>query len=265
MRDASVTSVSFLNVFDNPRYARLAVEQAPLYGAARPFPHVVFDDFLDRLLALELARAFPGPEDIEWVERRNANNIRRFQHDETKLPPIIRAMLREFNARQFLLFTETLTGIDNLLPDPYFIGGGPHLAGPGDFLNVHADFNWHHKLQAYRRVNALLYLNLDWHEEWRGDLELWERDMTQPVRAIAPLFNRLVVFNVADDSYHGQPQPLGCPEGVYRKALNLYFYTTHQDSSETSAPHFTAYKTQASPHAVELGENYRRLAQTQQS
>ena len=59
-------------------------------------------------------------------------------------------MLREFNGRQFTLFLETLTGIDNLIPDPYFIGGGIHLSGPGDFLKIHADFNWHHKLQAYR-------------------------------------------------------------------------------------------------------------------
>jgi len=40
----------------------------------------------------------------------------------------------------------------------HLIGGGIHLSGPGDFLKIHADFNWHHKLQAYRRVNALLYL-----------------------------------------------------------------------------------------------------------
>jgi hypothetical protein len=265
MRDASVTPASFLDVFDDPRYARLAVEAAPRYQSATPFPHVVFDDFLDPALALELARTFPGPDDIEWVERRNANNIRRFQHDETKLPLTIRAMLREFNARQFILFVETLTGIDNLLPDPYFIGGGPHLAGTNDYLNIHADFNWHHKLQAYRRVNALLYLNPDWREEWAGELELWERDMSRRVRAYAPMFNRLIVFNVADDSHHGQPAPLRCPEGTYRRALNLYFYTTHQNPAEMAAPHFTAYKTQASPHAVELGENYRRLAQAQPS
>ena len=65
-------------------------------------------------------------------------------------------MLREFNSRQFTLFLETLTGIECLLPDPYFIGGGAHVSTTGDFLKIHADFNWHHKLQAYRRVNAPL-------------------------------------------------------------------------------------------------------------
>ncbi len=141
-------------------------------------------------------------------------------------------MLRELNSRQFVLFLETLTGIDNLIPDPYFIGGGAHMAGRGDFLKIHADFNWHHKLQAHRRVNALLYLNENWHEEWGGALEFWNKDMTGVVVSISPLFNRLAIFNVGIDSNHGQPQPNECPEDENRKALNLYYYTTDRDDGE---------------------------------
>jgi hypothetical protein len=249
-----------LGIFDAPAYARRAVQHAGRYRHAQPFPHAVLDDFLDPSVARRLAAAFPRPADIEWVERRNRNKSRRFQQDETKLPALIRSMLREFNSRQFLLFVETLTGIDNLLPDPYFIGGGPHLAGRGDFLNVHADFNWHHKLQAHRRVNALLYLNEGWRAEWGGALELWTADMGRRVTSLLPLFNRLVVFDVGEASNHGQPEPLRCPPDVYRKALNLYYYTTRRDEAETEQPHFTVYRTQASPHAVELGEGYRKSA-----
>jgi 2OG-Fe(II) oxygenase superfamily len=250
-----------LGMFDDPRFAKMAVEHAPVYQSAEPFPHVVIDDFLDRSMAGAIERGFPAADDIDWVVRENKNNIRRFQHDETKLPPIIRQALRELNSRQFLLFVETLTGIDNLLPDPYFIGGGPHLAGRGDFLNIHADFNWHHKLQAHRRVNVLIYLNPGWREEWGGHLELWDRAMTRRSRSIAPVFNRMVAFNVADDSNHGQPRPLECPSGVFRRALNLYYYTARRDGAEASDPHFTLYKTEASPHAVELGTEYRKSAE----
>ena len=138
--------------------ARLAVASAAQYQAADPFPHGVYDDFLPPS-SPSASAAFPDPDSIDWVVRDNEQNRRRYQHDETKLPALLRQMLRELNRRQFLLFVETLTGIDNLIPDPYFIGGGIHLSGPGDFLKIHADFNWHHKLQAYRRVNALLYLS----------------------------------------------------------------------------------------------------------
>ena len=257
--DESSADVDPLGVFDDPRFAELAVQRAEAYGSADPFPHGVYDDFLPDDLARALSANFPTHESMEWVVRDNENNRRVYQHDETKLPPLYRRMLREFNGRQFLLFAETLTGIDNLLPDPYFIGGGIHLSGPGDFLKIHADFNWHHKLQAHRRVNALLYLSEDWDESWGGAIEFWDRDMTGPVDLAYPKFNRLVVFSTSEHSNHGQRVPNACPPGVTRKVINLYYYTTERDDEDRSAdPHFTLYKTDASAFATELGADYRR-------
>jgi len=257
--DTSVSdSVPSVGIFDDPRFAKLAVENSEKYRSADPFPHIVIDNFLDAAFAADLEKSFPQPDQIGWIERDNANNKRRYQHDETKLPPLIRQMLREFNSRQFLLFLETLTGIDNLLPDPYFIGGGAHMSGQGEFLKIHADFNWHHKLQAHRRVNALLYLTHDWREEWGGHLELWNKEMICKVVSVAPLFNRLMIFSTSEDSNHGQRLPNACPPNVYRKVLNLYYYTSRRDESEIAAPHFTLYKTEASPFAMELAQDYRK-------
>ena len=48
-------------------------------------------------------------------------------------------------------------------------------------------------------------------------------------------------------------------EGVTRKVINLYYYTTERDDEDRSAdPHFTLYKTEASAFATELGADYRR-------
>ncbi|MEO5899197.1 MAG: 2OG-Fe(II) oxygenase [Ilumatobacteraceae bacterium] len=251
-------AVDPLGVFDDARFAELAVSSAAAYQSAAPFPHGVYDDFLPADLAQELARSFPTYASIEWVVRDNENNRRVYQHDETRLPMLYRQMLREFNSRQFLLFAETLSGIDNLLPDPYFIGGGIHLSGPDDFLKIHADFNWHHKLQAYRRVNALLYLSEEWDDSWGGAIEFWDREMTGAVDLAYPKFNRLVVFSTSEHSNHGQRVPNACPPGVTRKVINLYYYTTHRDDDDAAAdPHFTLYKTEASPFAMQLGEEYR--------
>ena len=267
-----------MGVFDDRRYAEIAVRNAQAYQTAAPFGQCALDNFLPEDLAYALAAAFPQPEDISWVERTNKNNRRRFQNDETKLPPLLRAMLREFNSRQFTLFLETLTGIESLIPDPYFVGGGVHISSAGDFLNVHADFNWHHKLQAYRRVNALLYLPERWEPEWDGALEFWDKTLTKPVASHLPLFNRLVIFSTGEHSNHGQRLPNRCPPGVQRKVLNLYFYTSHREDGDVAAPHFTVYKTasapgetydgqvtpqishalDASPVAVELGAEYRK-------
>ncbi len=247
-----------LGVFDDPRYAALALARADEYRAAAPFPHAVFDDFLPIELAHDLSASFPELDDISWIERDNEQNRRRYQHDETRIPRLLREMLRELNSRQFILFVETLTGIDNLLPDPFFVGGGVHESERGDFLNVHADFNWHHKLQAHRRCNVLLYLSEEWDESWGGATELWDQEMTGPVVSVTPRFNRVLVFSTSEHSNHGQPTPNACPDGVVRKVLNLYYYTTHRDDEDAAAmPHFTLYKTEASPFAAGLGDDYR--------
>jgi hypothetical protein len=253
---SSYHSVELPFVFDDPAFAGLAVERAAEYQKAQPFPHIAMDQFLPPALATELADAFPVNHQTGWINRDNANNRRRFLQDERKMPEIFRHMCREFNSPQFLLFLETLTGIDNLLPDPYMIAGGLHVSGRGDFLKIHADFNWHHKLQAYRRVNALLYLSRDWQEDWNGALELWNREMTKPVVSLYPLFNRLIVFNVGEHSNHGQPRPNACPEGVYRTVINMYYYTARNTDQGIDEPHFTMYKTDNSPFATELREGY---------
>jgi len=263
-----------LGVFDDPRYARLALDNAEAYQGADAFPHLYIDNFLPVDLARALAGSFPE-ETQGWVAPDNVNNRRKYQHDETQLPPMLRHMLREFNARQFLLFLETLTGIECLFPDPYFIGGGAHMSTTDDFLKIHADFNWHHKLQAHRRCNALLYLNEDWEESWGGWTEVWSRDMSHVVDKVSPMFNRLFVFSTSEISNHGQPTPNACPPGQYRKVLNLYYYTSQrEDEFADATPHFTVYKTgttpaeamnldpspEASRFAQELGESYRASA-----
>jgi Rps23 Pro-64 3,4-dihydroxylase Tpa1-like proline 4-hydroxylase len=253
-------ATEIMGLFDDPRYARIAIDRGDEYRGATPFPHIAIDDFLPIDVARHLASAFPGPDDMEWIVRDNENNRRRYQHDETKVPPTLRAMLREMNSRQFVLFIEEITGIENLMPDPFFIGGGVHMSGTGDFLNVHADFNWHHKLQAYRRTNALLYLTEDWQPEWQGAIEFWDEEMTQPVDSALPLFNRLVIFTTGENSNHGQRLPNACPEGVYRKVLNLYYYTARREDGDMDDPHFTLYKQTASQFATDLVDDYRKSA-----
>ena len=138
-------------------------------------------------------------------------------------------------------FLEALTGIDGLIPDPYFGGGALHQIPAGGFLKVHADFNWHPKLRLDRRLNMLVYLNPGWEDGWGGALELWSRDRRGPVRTIMPHFNRTVVFSTTDSSFHGHPHPLTCPAGVSRKSVSLYYYSNGRPDAEKSSPHDTIF------------------------
>ena len=212
------------------------------YARAKPFPHVVIDDFFDpRLLDVVLSE-FPGPDSIEWQRFRNAREIKLASAQEANFGPATRLLLYHLNCATFLEFLGTLTGIPDLIADPHFDGGGLHQIVRGGKLGIHADFNKHPRYGLDRRLNVLLYLNKAWREEYGGHLELWNRGMTSCEARIAPLFNRLMVFGTTDFTYHGHPDPLRCPEGMTRKSLALYYFSNGRPAEEVSGSHSTVFQ-----------------------
>lgn len=197
------------------------------YARAEPFPHVVLDGLFPDTLLDEVVREAPtADERSHWVEWDDANSIKRGLREDWAMGSTTRLLLGQFNSAAFLNFLERLTGISGLIPDPHLYGGGIHTIETGGYLRVHADFNQHPRLNLLRRINALLYLNRDWDDEWGGHLELWDRSLSSREAMIAPVFNRLVIFSITDTAYHGHPNPLEAPPGVARRSLALYYYST---------------------------------------
>lgn len=239
---APLQSMDF--IFDLARLEPLAAAGAAGYRAAFPFPHAVFDDFLRPEAAAALLDAFPDPRvDIGW-DRYAAQGfeMKIACADERILPETVCRAFHHLNSGPFIRFLEQLTGIEHLLPDPHLLGGGLHVVGPGGHLGVHADFNWHPALRAHRRINLLIYLNRDWRPEYDGDLELWTTDASRKAVAVAPVFNRAVIFNTRSDTFHGHPQPLQLPPGEFRRSIAMYYYTSERPPEEIREPHNTRYK-----------------------
>ncbi|HEY9896375.1 MAG TPA: 2OG-Fe(II) oxygenase [Candidatus Sericytochromatia bacterium] len=221
----------------------LALEHREAYATASPFPHVVIDNFLPEALLEEVLKEFPNPKQIDWQTFQTPAEKKLASRHEQQMGDATRLLLYSLNSSTFITFLEILTGIDGVLPDPHFEGGGLHQIERGGFLKMHVDFNHHKKLRLDRRLNFLLYLNRDWKEEYGGHLELWDTNMTQCQKKILPLFNRCVVFSTTDFSYHGHPEPLTCPEDRTRKSLALYYYTNGRPAEEvTGKPHTTIFQ-----------------------
>lgn len=213
------------------------------YQSGDPFPHIVLDGLFEDAALERVLGEFPRPEEMRWMRFDSPTEKKLgYYHEQSTITPAVRAFLDALNGFEMLLFLEALTGIDGLIPDPYFGGGGLHQIETGGFLKIHADFNVHPKLKLDRRVNMLVYLNRDWDEEWGGQLELWNASMTERRQRIAPLFNRTVVFSTTDTSFHGHPHPLLSPPGVTRKSVSLYYYTAGRPEEERSAPHDTIFR-----------------------
>lgn len=212
------------------------------YVTAEPFPHIAVDGLFDDYLLDDVLLAFPSRDKMQWREFDNPLEKKLgFFHEVSRLPRTVREFLNDMNSYEMLLWLEALTGIEGLIPDPYFGGGGLHQIEPGGFLKVHADFNVHPKLRLDRRLNMLIYLNKNWREEYGGHLELWDAATNECRARILPTFNRTVVFSTTDKSLHGHPRPLTCPAGMSRKSVSLYYYTVGRPDGERSAPHDTLF------------------------
>ncbi len=196
-----------------------------LYAGASPFPHIVIDDFLPPSVLEMCLREFPSQPAKTDVTFNTDMERLKTQYNPDLFTDKTRTLFYSFNSKPFIRVLENVTGIKGLVPDPYFLGAGFHEVRQGGHLSIHADFNHHKPMDLERRINVLIYLNKDWQSQYGGSLELWSRDMASCVEKITPIFNRCVIFNTTDDSFHGNPQPVEHPSGVSRKSIALYFYT----------------------------------------
>jgi hypothetical protein len=231
-----------MQLFQEDRYQVRANQLKNDYVGADPFPHVVMDDFLPPSFCEQVLAEFPSPETSAWHRFEKHHSRKLASTEKMQLGKFTCELLDHFNSAPCLRFLESLTGITGLIPDPYFEGGGLHQIVSGGFLKIHTDFNFHTRLKLDRRINLIVYLNKDWREEYKGHLELWDRDMSRCVRKVLPVYNRCVVFSTTDWSYHGHPGKLACPPGWSRKSLALYYYSNGRPEEERSAVHGTMWQ-----------------------
>lgn len=228
------------------------------FAAARPFRHVAIDGFLEEDFARGLLARFPAfergnalaehgrPGDKSTVERIRALGDRYAQLDD-----LVRS-------RGFLDWLGGVTGIPGLLYDPGYVGGGTHDNRQGASLDPHIDFNYHPIEGWHRRLNLIVYLNPDWRPDWGGALALY-RDPAQdptPAHVFAPLFNRCVVFETNEHSWHGFDRIALPPEhaGTSRRSLAFYFYTRAEKNAPDETPaHSTVYVTRPLPAHLHAG------------
>lgn len=180
---------------------------------ARPFPHLVFDGLLPAEREAELLAAFDDEpcellrdEIFEFMaspKRPTSAGLRAFQ-EGLQRPAVLEAL-------------QAITG--KALRRVEIRGYAYH---PGHYLLPHSD----HQAEIGRALAFAYYLRTPWRVVG-GELELFscayegrEIVATRPEVKIAPLPNRLSLFDVGDDSLH---QVCEVTEGI-RLSVSGWFY-----------------------------------------
>lgn len=144
------------------------------------------------------------------------------------------------HSANFLYLLSEITGIWNLIPDPYLHGAGYSIIPPGGVFDVHADRNYDPGTGLRRRLALIIYLNKSWKHALGGQLELWNADATRCEVTVEPEFNRMILLEIADRNYHGIPQ-VAESGGRSRHSFMVYYNTAGEPANKDSGVHGSIY------------------------
>lgn len=235
--------------------AEVGRRYAGTYQSGEPYHHICIDNFLP-LPVVERVRQEALSMGEKDPEHASAQEHLKTSYNPDTLPLYSRAVFNALNSQAFLAFLEAMTGIEHLIPDPYYQGAGIHLTRNGGYLGVHADFNMHKQMYLERRLNILVYLNPDWKPEYGGAFEVWTDDMKTRVAQFPPIMNRMCCFSTSSNSYHGNPEPVNHPDGAPRLSIALYYYTPTW--SEDRVAHATLFRPRPGSADKPSGRQHRR-------
>lgn len=201
-----------------------------------PYDHCVVDDFFDPAIALKLEEEFLSYESSQWFCYKNPMEDKKALNDWNVFPSLTYQVFRELISPDFIEMLSRQIDIE-LFQDPGLHGGGWHIHGTGGSLNPHYDYSIHPKIGLQRKLNIIIYLSSDLQESHGGHLGLWSNDQAnnQPkelMKIIQPKFNRAVIFDTTQNSWHGLCKPLTQPEGIFRKSMAVYYLTNPPEDSD---------------------------------
>ena len=222
-----------------------------------PFNHIVIDDFFDSEHALQLSKNFPEYESNFWKGIYNDDLVtKKTCQDWSSFSAIFYETFHSLMSPNFTDSLENLFQIEKLVPDFGLHGGGLHSHRNGGKLNIHLDYYTHYKIPDFKRqLNLIVYLNEKWEKSYGGHLELWTHDEIndQPefcIKKIEPIFNRAVIFDTTQNSWHGFPEPYNGPEGNSRNSIATYYLTPNDNLSDRNRALFAPYGDQKNDEKI---------------
>ena len=227
--------------------------------ANEPFNHVVIDDFFTAEVAEQLVEEFPTYDSYVWnAHYNNAIENKKACNHWDKFPKTTYSVFHYLCSAEFENIVKDITGNQKVWADMGLHGGGWHAHSTSGNLNIHLDYSIHPKLKLERNYNLIVYLTPDWNSAWGGGLEFWDHHEDGTPSHLHTTtenrFNRAILFDTTQYSWHGLPEHLTCPDGIARQSLAVYYVTEPSpQANPRSRALFVPHGAQANdPEVLEL-------------
>lgn len=209
------------------------------YVKTPPYPNIAVDNFLPE----ETIKAMKQECDqLTWTREFTRNGSHMFEKQDVDDCPVASEVKNALSSKKFLSWLGEVSGHYDLIPDPYMIGAGYMRCTRGDSLKLHSDFNFNNTLKLYRMMSINIYLNADWLPEWNGDLQFWDFERKKCMTRYYPDAGRAVIFRHHKFGFHGHPEPLDCPTGIYRDGFRMFYYVSELSNYKLDKhPHRSLY------------------------
>ena len=192
--------------------------------------YIVIDNLLSNDCANECQREILNCESSVWDRYNNCFEQKYTYRDKYNFTPKVKNLFAQLTSCAFINQLNQLTNL-NLINDIYRTFWGIHLFQDGDKLDMHVDAGKHLTTNLTKAVTFGLYLSYDWSEENNGCFEFWSGDnsyIENPkihncLEKIVPIFNRCIIFENNDTSWHGAPEACICKNNEKRIFLTCSY------------------------------------------
>ena len=211
-----------------------------IFVGTPPFPMIILDDFLPAELTKALAEETHTIPNHEWSDFTRKGSYMQ-ECNNMKVCQVATHFVNIMHSQEIMQWLTDLTGITDLIPDPYLVGAGYSRSFNQDCLGIHTDFNWNEQIKLHRMLTLTLYLEPDWKSEYKGNLIFKDFNNEKIIQSIEPIFNRAIIWRHHGRGFHGYPDRLSCPADISRKTFRLFFYVSNSTHNTKDLPHRSLY------------------------
>tara|TARA_B110001454_G_C12687679_1_gene420907 strand:- start:374 stop:1162 length:789 start_codon:yes stop_codon:yes gene_type:complete len=198
------------------------------FRSQKTFPFTVIDNFFNEKIAKKLEKEFPNYKDKNLHVYNNYCEIKKTLNIWNLFPPLTYNIFTILNSDKITKLISKNLKTPNVISDHGLHGGGWGMLSKGGKLNPHLDYSLHPKIHAQRKFNLIIFLSRSWKKNWGGELSFYLKNHTNKkmpgklFKKILPKFNRAVIFDTSNFSWHGVEPIKG---NSIRKTIAVYYLT----------------------------------------